>query len=222
MGNYIDYEYLTCYKLPGGITADLSAYTEDEVNDLISKYEELVETYTNDIFYQKTETKYFDGTGKYYLYLFPLVAYKLISTTSVVDLHDDGVTEYYSYEEDVDYKLYPHHLELLHDFDTKRNFITRGGGWPKGQLNIKIVGVWGWETTPKEIKDAVAQLVLKEVDPQSINLTSVNGVQRAEWDDFEIEFTHASANSNKSTTGYLEIDRILNRYLNWNLPFSTI
>ena len=219
MGNYIDYEYLTCYKLPGGITADLSAYTEDEVDNLITKYEKLVEVYTNDIFYAKSETNYFDGSGKYYLYLFPVVAYKILTITSVQDMQDDGTTVYKSYTENVDYKKYPHHLELFNSFETRRQSVIRGDGWPKGQLNIKIVATWGTATTPDEIKDVVAQLVLKEVEPQSVNLTNINGVQRVQWDDFEIEFTHQAG---KNSTGYVEIDRILNRYKMVDLPFSTV
>lgn len=221
MGNYIDNEYLQCYKLPGGITPDLSAYTEDELSSLIEKYESLVENYTNDIFYSKTATYYFDGSGRYYLYFWPVVPYNILTITSVEDVNEDGSQVLTEYEEDVDYKKYNHHIELFNFETTIRTSIFRGDGWPKGQKNIKVVGTWGWSETPIAIKDAVAQLVIKEVDPQQINLTSLNGVQRAEWDDFEIEFTHFNGKINPYSTGYLEIDRILNRYVNAELPFST-
>lgn len=221
MGNYIDTEYLNCYKLPGGIAPDLSAYTETEINSLITKYEELVETYTNDIFYSKTATYYFDGSGKYFLYFWPTVSYKLITITSVQDVNEDDSQVIQTYVENTDFKKYTYHIELFEYFDSVRTSIFRGDGWPRGQKNIKVVGTWGLATTPTEIKEAVALLVLKEIDPQGVNLTSMNGIKRAEWDDFEIEFTTYSGNTNINSTGYLEIDRILNKYIRADLPFST-
>jgi hypothetical protein len=225
--NYLSVASLQAAKGPGGEAISLSNYSDPELEAMINLAETLVEQVTNNIFYPLTATYFFDGSGRPVLFFPPMVNYPLVSITGVWEVDDDGTTVLDSYTEDDDYKRYAHYLEFFQEADTVRKRVIRGEWWPRGSKNIKVTGVWGAATVPPEIAHAVKLLVLHEAAPGALN-TTPSGVQHITWPDFSVRFVEPRRGGNPTSvgqagasTGIVEVDRILSRYVNYADLFMT-
>lgn len=212
MGNYATLAEVKALK-SGGVVSDVeSSYTDDEINTEIDLMESLIENICNDTFYTVTATYKFDGNGLTKLFFQPEVVARLISVTSVKDYDTNGTTLLHTYTEGTDFVAYDYYLEtpVAWPEDTPRRGIFRGGVWPKGQKNIWVEGTWGRATTPPEIKRATLLLTLERLMPGFMKL-SPKDVSQVVWGDFTASFKGIGKGE---STGYAEIDRMLERYVN--------
>lgn len=202
MGNYCTVSEVKAFKINGQVV-DLTAFTDPEIDAEIDLAEAIVERITNDIFFSDPDIKRFDGKGLTRLFFYPETSFRLISVNSITRVAFDGVTVRDTLIEDTDFKRYEFFLVL-----------DAGETWPIGRKNIVIDGTWGQSTVPPEIKRAVCLLALERLLTGITQLTS-DVVKRAEWDDFSIEFGSGDRAFTGHTTGFFEIDRLLDSFVNY-------
>ena len=222
MGNYVTAASLRTFKINGCEVSDqLCDYQDAELEVDIVLAEEVIEDYTRDIFYSKTETNLFDGNGLTRFFFFPEIKYQIISVTTVKELDLDGTTVLDTFVEDVDFKTYPNHLEtaLQVDGDSPRRRFGTGGIWPKGQNNIEVAGSWGKSSTPAAITRATILLVLEDILPGSTGMIRGDAVE-AEWDDFRVELNPIDGSD--ASTGWDKVDRLLRPHINYVSMFISI
>jgi hypothetical protein len=217
MGNYATYADVTGFKVDGS-AVDLSSYTEAEVGASIDRIEEFIEYICNDVFYAKTQTFLVDGNGSHKLFFAMTTPYRSVTLTSVKELDFDGTTIKETFVEDTDFKKYDYYLETARRYPGMgaRTGVTRGGVWPKGQKNIEIIGTWGHSSTPADIKHCVILLVLERLKPGSTRMASKD-VKQVVWSDFTVTFSGSS--SEGDLTGFVDVDRILSKYVNMSTMF---
>ena len=223
MGNYVTSDEVKAKKVAGKVV-DLTAYTDAEIDAEIESTELAIEALTGDIFYEKTETNLFDGNGLTQLHFVPKIPYRLLTITTLKELDIDGTTVLDTFVEGDDYKQYPFYVEttLTVDGDSPRRRFGTGGVWPKGQNNIEIAGTWGRAEVPTDIKKAATLLTIESLMPGSARLTH-NSVKQATWSDFTVTFKGLGADEAKGlSTGFLEIDLILERYTNFSSLFLAV
>jgi len=211
MGNYATYAEVIAIKIDGSVV-DVSSYTEAEVDDVIDRIEDQIEYLTSDIFYSKTATYRFDGNGNYKLFFQPQLAYKLLTIVACKELDIDG-TVLDTFTENTDFVKYDYYIETARSYpgDSVRRGITRGGRWPKGQRNMEVEGTWGASSVPPDIKYITIILTLERLKPGSTKMTA-RDVKQVVWSDFTVTFTGESGMAN--LTGFIEVDRILEKHIN--------
>tara|TARA_R110002020_G_scaffold123580_12_gene280272 strand:- start:1415 stop:2116 length:702 start_codon:yes stop_codon:yes gene_type:complete len=214
MGNYAVNADVSGFKIDGS-TVDLTQYTSAEITAEILFAETMIEEICEDIFYSKTETNTFDGTGNVKLFFMPKIKYRLLTVTALKELDLDGSTVLDTYTENTDYKKYPFYVETARTYsgDSPRRRFGTGGIWPKGQNNIQVIGAWGRASVPAEIKRATILLTLERLKPGSTNQTPAD-VMQSGWGDFQITFKSGSGLVSGQETGLVEVDRMLRRYYN--------
>jgi hypothetical protein len=214
-GNYASVAQVKALKVDGAVVG-LSAFTDAEIGDEIALVEELIEKLTNDIFYTKTETNYFDGNKDIALFFAPRVAYQLISVTTCKDVDIDG-TVLETFTENDDFVKYSHSIEVSTAWsgDRPRRGVFRGGVWPFGQKNIEVAGTWGRATVPAAIKRVTIWLTLEKLVPGSTNMSNAD-VSQISWPDFTMS---VRGDLFGKLTGYVEVDRILEDYMNFSDMF---
>ena len=212
MPNYATVQNVKDFKVSGATSGVQNSYSDTEISDELDLMESLIEHICNDTFYNQSTTYKFDGNGLSKLFFQPDVISRLISVTSVKDYDIDGTTLLHTYVEGQDFVAYDYYLETAIAFpeDTPRRGIFRGGKWPKGQKNIWIEGTWGRSTTPPEIKRATLLLTLERLEPGFLKMAPKD-VSQVVWGDFTASFKGVEAGM---STGYVEVDRMLERYVN--------
>jgi hypothetical protein len=212
MGNYATVQSVKDFKAAGSTSDVESSYSDIEISNEIDLMESLIENICNDVFYTQTTTNKFDGNGLTKLFFQPDVVARLISVTSVKDYDINGTTLLHTYTEGTDFVAYDYYLETAIAFpeDTPRRGIFRGGKWPRGQQNIWIEGTWGRASAPLEITRATLLLTLERLMPGFIKMAPKD-VSQVVWGDFTASFKGVEAGQ---STGYVEIDRLLERYVN--------
>jgi hypothetical protein len=216
MGNYATVADVRNFKVAGQ-PIDLSGLTDVDIEDDIALAEEVVELVTGDIFYVKTETNKFDGSGLYSLHFVPQIPYQLLSVTSIEDV-DPGSQVMYTYQP-TDFVVYPYHIELTQECGDPRYNFGRSGVWPRGQQNIVIAGTWGNATCPAAIRRAVVLLTLERIMPGSTQMIP-DGIAQAQWPDYLVTFKGRAAQG--ITTGYVEVDLLLEKHINHNGMFIVV
>jgi len=207
-----------------GETVDLTAYSTEEIEAELDLFSRMVEYLTNDWFYSGERTVYLDGNGLHELFFYPEIPARCVSLTSVQVVEEDGTTVLRTYTQDADFKLYDHYIRLVHllgDESTGRIRVTQGGRWPRGEQNIKVVGNFGRAAVPSAIKRAVMLLVLERLVPQSTGMIPFL-VSQASWPDFTVTFRGDGGDSAMMGTGYVEIDRLLQPYVNYADMFLVV
>lgn len=220
MPRYITASELLTYPLPGGIVVDLSAYTTAQLELIIDRMESQIDSICNDKFAPSTETHLFNGSFKDTLFFPPKVPYKLNTLTSCQEVEEDGTTVVATYALNDDIKAFPHYITFFNYSPTVRKYLFKGGIFPKGVSNIKIVGSWGHATTPPDIKYVAAMLSFAYIAPEVVKFDSPF-TKRVQWDDFEIEFKERMSPPLSNGTGFLQLDHILSRYINRSDLFLT-
>jgi len=218
--NYTTVAEVKAYVIDGSVV-DLSAFTDDQICNAILMSEAMVESITNDIFYLKSEAVIVDGTGYTSLWFYPTTPYRVVTITSVEQLYTNRTTQS-SYTENTAYIKYAYYLTLDGwTIRTTRSDDSWGNGvkgvWTRGNKNYKITATWGRTTTPVEITDVVIKLTLEKLVHGSTGMSTgaSGGVSSAEWDDFTITMSGESEWSLGKDTGYVEVDRVLRRYINY-------
>lgn len=211
MGNYATNTDLTTFKVDGSVI-DLSEYTTAEMDAAINRSESYIEYVCSDIFYSKTETMKFDGNGNFKLFFMPQSAFALLTVTTCKEVDIDG-TVLDTFVEETDFIKYDYYVETSRSYpnDSARRGVTRGGRWPKGQQNIEIVGTWGRSSVPEDIKYITTLLTIERLKPGTTKQTA-RDVKQVVWSDFTVTFTGNSDTEN--LTGFIEVDRILEKYVN--------
>jgi len=213
---YASVQEIRDFKIDGAAIPELSAYTDTEIGDDLNLASRMIESITNDWFYEKTVTEYYDGNGEYNLFFYPEIPARVIEVTSVEQVDVDGTTVLETYVEDTDFKVYDHFIGMPH-IDTSRVRTYFGGGskWPRGARNIKIVGTWGRAAgfTPPEIKRATILMTMERLIPGSTGL-SPKDVAQAVWSDFTVTFRGQGTENIGMSTGYPEIDRLIEVHVN--------
>jgi len=215
MSNYVAVAELKACKI-GGEVVDLSMFTDAEIQAALDEAEEMIERLLGDWFYAKAVTQLIDGNGLYELYFFPEIPAKCLSLTSIKEVDVDGSTVLFTYTENDDFTKYDHYIRMFHlaqGYESPRVRSFQGGRWPRGERNIQIVGSFGWTTTPAAIVKATKYLALESLLPGSTNLASQDTSQ-ASWPDFTVTFRGDSGRDGVYTTGYPEVDRWIQPYLN--------
>lgn len=236
MSKYVTIAELKAFRPPGSTTTvDFSSFTDPELLQILDDVEAFFETETKNIFYKKTDTVRADGNGRPILFL-PQNAqyyYPVLEVDSVKEVELDG-TEIDEYTENNDFFIRGHELEMDATVSTIRSSIGKGGVWPKGRRNIEIVGKFGMETTPLDIKRAVSlYAICQSVGSSKAGLgeggSSVgkDKVQQV-WNDYTVTYRGRGSSTEQkqedisNITGYLEIDRILSKYINYSGMFRAI
>lgn len=215
MSNYATVQQVKDYKVRGVVALTAGLYTDPEIQTAIDLAESIIERITGDVFYELEETYLFDGSGEITLYFPPTAPYKLLEVTTAKELDSDQSTVLHTYTENLDFVRYAHFIQtvIAYPDDRPRRMFGRGGIWPEGQKNIEIDGTWGWETTPPEITEATILLVLERLIPGSTRMNRKDA-QTLQWDDFRITFRGSGLDTR--LTGFTEVDRLLENYINYS------
>jgi hypothetical protein len=208
MSNYATVANVKDYKI-AGMTVDLTSYSDAEIQERLNAAEEKIEAYCRTWFYEKTVTEFLDGVDGTTLFFFPkiLAPVKTITSLQLVDI--DKTTIIYNFVENVDYALYPHYAKM--HTEVARTRLLMGSTWGRGHLSHKIVGVFGKVPTPYDIKKAALLLTLEDLMPESTRMAH-SDVKQAAWPDFSVTFHGGS--KDEYSTGFNEVDRLLNPYVN--------
>ena len=122
--------------------------------EVIQRAEELIEQLTNDYFYAKAFSLYFDGNDRERLNLGLLPS--LLSVTEILVA-----------EEELDSDLWRHDTESVY---ANPGYYVEDPDipavlFPKGLCNIQVIGTYGWSACPSMIKNAAVMLCQIENDP---------------------------------------------------------
>ena len=232
MSNFLTVSGLKAFR-PSGSTAalDFTGWTDDQLQTILDEVEEIFESGTGNKFHSFSETVYVSGVHQAFLFLPQHGSYRypIVSITSVeeVDLAGTVLT---TYVEDTDFIAHGHYLYTDVAFpDTIRASVSKNSYWPRGHRNIKIVGTFGMSSTPAVILRAGYTLaVINTLGLSKSGLLKSSDLvkEQEKWEDYEVKYqSEASAvRSDMKTpniTGYVEIDRILGRYVNYSDLFMS-
>lgn len=208
MGNYATATELRQFQ-HAGQCVDLQLFSDAQLDAEIDLAEEQVEQFTGATFYTQSLTLLFDGNGLETLLFYDVVELPNISVSSVTEIEPDGTLIDTLVEND-DYVRYEDRLEIVDCIDrTMRHRVRAYARWPRGQKNIKVVGVWGYSAVPKAVKRATLLLAAQKIQPSVVGLTKT-GLRRVEFPDYQVEFGRGLADSTLGeTTGYQETDELL-------------
>ena len=198
---------------------DLGACTDDDIQDAIDEQQEFLERITGDIFCENTATEYFDGNGECRILFPPKVPYKLLSVTSVSEKDCAGNWDVVA---TTDYTWSGRWLDkcCANTCNTGCGIATTPEHWIRGCNNIRVIGTWGWEETPKPILRALKLLVLEQLSPGSCSSCNAHkvppNVQIVDWGDCKVTYQKNSADEffKGFSTGIFEVDLILAKYIN--------
>lgn len=212
MPNYATVAQLRAFKVAGA-TIDLSAYSDAELGLNLDIAESIVESYTNTIFYQITQSIYFNGNGNQNLYVAQILNYPIISASACTDVDENDVV-FHTYEEGPDFIVQPWYLaKTWNNFSARLSIGSSGPTWPKGFRNIKVTGDWGYAEVPVAVTRATLLIAAEISKPGSSGLLNTN-IAKQRWDDYEVQFKGLGQNPPEpsDTTGFDFIDRLLDKW----------
>lgn len=194
------------FKIAGSIV-DLTAYSDDEIEEAIIQAQDLITLITKRTF-ELSDTgvaKRFNGDATSELCVVPTYPGKIHSVSAVALLDGDDVI--YTYNAD-DYVVRPFSILLREGPLSVRIASSVSGQWPRGLDNIRITGQWG-ETCPAAVKRAVKALTLETLIPGSSGYTG-DSIKREKWEDYEVEYL---LDKGVTSTGFVAIDQLLAPYV---------
>jgi hypothetical protein len=218
MSNYVSIAEFRAFKGRDGTAIPVSSFSDSEIQAALNQTEEIFERVTQNRFGAFSEVWQIDGARDNTLTFPPAIMYPLLSITKVEELEwNDGViSTAYDLVENEDYTNCHHYLSPIPTgpHSRRRRIVALGGYvFVPGQRNYQVTGVWGMLTTPLEIKRAICLYAFELLLPGQSGMAPA-GVGSYSIGDFSISFMNNSrlAKGN-SLTGFLEIDRILSRYV---------
>jgi len=226
MSNFLTVSALKLFRPSGSTGAlDFSDWSDDELQAVLNEVEEIFEQGTKNKFHSFSDTIYVSGEDQSFLFLPQHASYNfpIISITSVEEVDVQG-TALTTFIEGTDFSVNGHYLYTDVAFaDTIRSSVSRSSYWPRGHRNIKIVGTFGMSTTPAVVSRAGYLLaIINTLGLASAGLINSNDLSKdkEKWDDYEVQYQADSSpvrtsGSLPNITGYVEIDRILKRYVNF-------
>jgi len=232
MSNFLTVSGLKAFR-PSGSTAalDFTNWSDNELQTILDEVEEIFEKATQNKFHSLSDTVYVSGEDQSFLFLpqHASYSYPIISVTSVeeVDLNGTVLT---TYTEGTDFKINGHYLYTDVGFpDSVRASVAKNSFWPRGHRNIKVVGTFGMSSTPAVVSRAGYTLaVINSLGLSESGLLKSSDLvkDKEKWDDYEVEYQTEGAAVRTSgavpnITGYVEIDRILGRYVNMSTLFMS-
>jgi len=232
MSNFLTVSGLKAFR-PSGSTAalDFSDWADSELQTILDEVEEIFESGTGNKFHSFSETIYVSGVHQSFLFLPQHGAYKypVVSITSVEEVDLTG-TVLTTYVEDTDFIAHGHYLYTNVAFpNTIRAAVAKNSYWPRGHRNIKIVGTFGMASTPAAVLRAgYTFAVVNTLGLSKSGLLKSSDLVKEEekWDDYQVKYQKGGAavrsdTATPSITGYIEIDRILGRYVNYSDLFMS-
>lgn len=179
-------------------------YSDEQLEDLIAASCEFINRVTGQWFELRAKSIRLDGRG----------GQNLVLPVFLFEAHSVSV----NHEEIDDYVLY-NRME-----DRGYPKIFRRAGWPRGQMNINVSGLWGYVEedgfTPPAIKRAAMKLALYNFpalsDSEAQEEKRLRGLLVSETTDghsYALSNEAVSSISSEAITGDAEIDRILKSYM---------
>lgn len=178
-------------------------YSDEQLEELISVSCNFIDNVTGQWFEPREKIIRLDGREGQNLVL-PVFLFKV----DYVKIGLEDIDDYVVYNRMVD-RTYPK--------------IFRNAGWPKGRLNIKVSGIWGYVeedgTTPAAIKRAAMKLALYNFpalsDSEALEEKGLRGLLTSETTDghsYSLSDSAVSDAYSGAITGDTEIDQILKSY----------
>lgn len=205
------------YKVSGNYISTLNNYSDEEIQAEIDLADSFIDIITNTWFNQRNKTVYYDGNGLLRQFLFPEIPAPVVEITSVEDIADDR-SVIGTWVEGTDFLVHEHYLERIVGANGSPRLTGNmyGSVWPKGQKNVKVVGIFGQATgeVPPPISRASLLMTLERLVPGSTNMAPTD-VAQAVWSDFTVTFRAATPeNRIGMSTGFDAIDRLIQPYVN--------
>lgn len=216
MSNVVTVAELKAFKKPDGTTYNISTggkgFTDDEIQLAINEAEELVEKITHQRWYSSVETWYLCGFDSKFLRFTPTIEYPLLVVTSLLEVDEDDNTVD-TWVENTDFVNQKHYLLAIETDDNDRiGTITAQGSFPEGIRNFKLAGIWGTESCPKAVERVMKLMALESLSP-GITYLSRSEISSKSWPDYSVTY-RGGGQPSAGGTGFMELDRILHRYVN--------
>lgn len=209
--SYISVSDVRAFKT--GCTApDLTCFTDDEISDVICLVMEIIDNFTNDKWCAETLTLKFDGSGCDKLFFVPNVAYRLNDLTDI-EITEGCCSGISTCLQVGDITNNGHYLQVgCYMCNGCHSICDR---FPRGCKNISVTGSWGRATVPYAIKRAALLLTQYTLTPSGSSMCAglPANVKQATWTDFQVTFD-TKVTGDTSSTGFIDIDRLLIPYIN--------
>lgn len=229
---YITVDELRNYKV-GCKPVDLSCFSDEDVKEAILTAQEEIECITCDRFCPYRCTYKFDGNCECCLFFPPTVQHKLIELYSVKVADGKGCAKCYKSMSNV--KVEGHFLDACCGCK-QPSYSSQlcgcgcgcGGYFPEGCCNIIVDGLWGWKCTPRLIKKATKMLAMECLIPGALcgtcSSSGKNVIQESFAGDYSVTYAQDPVSSQfaGSSSGILEVDRILMKFMNHSTLFTTV
>lgn len=228
MAAFVTATELRAYKV-NGVTVNLTAFTDDELDDEIELVSDMLEWYTGTTFTSTSATIYFNGSNTHWLKTWPELNAPIISVTSLVYIDDNG-TILDTLVENTDYIVEPYALvkPMRPDLNLLSARVSSGNDstskWLSGYRNYKAVLTYGRSAVPAAVQKATKILVLETIKPGSTGLQR-DDVFLQRWEDYTVQYRDAQRTPTPDPTlsiGFVYVDRILARYKNGPSMFLDI
>jgi hypothetical protein len=199
MGNY----YTLVQARADGIT--VTEGTDDQVTEEINRAEEILEKWTGRKFYARDLTLHLDGTGSEFL---DLVRYRPINTITSIVIDDEtiDIDNYIAiYIEEGFLRIKREGWSVFSG--NKRGYYS----FSRGSQNIDVVGNFGYESVPYNIKYIIKKMVFRELRPN----TKVGKYQSEHSGNYGYQLNTPSGSGGRKgeiLTGDPELDRLIHSY----------
>lgn len=145
----------------------------------------------------------FSGTGTKKLFFTPTTS-KYLNEIESIDIIKCGADCGQNLTEEVDLDDVKNHNYWLE--------LTCDEYFPCGRNNIRVCGTWG-KTMPQAIREAIIMLTIEALSPGMLALSNPGNISRASWEDFSISYRDIQGSDPAISTGYREIDQLLQPYV---------
>lgn len=185
--------------------------TDEQIQHLISIAMAIIDRITNQHFLPYTETRYYDGTGSYFLNLDE----PLQSLTSIENR--DNASDTFNPSDFRIKGTWLVHKDYLAAAELPAHLACGAGNgaiFPKGHKNIAVTGTWGlYESCPEPIKQATCLLLhfAGQWDTTTGPMIAAAANESVEGYSYSLRQVYQNAAIHRET-GYPEVDAILANY----------
>jgi hypothetical protein len=187
-----------------------ATYTTIDKRNKVNQIEERIERITKDFFYSKTFDIKTDGNGQNRLYI-PFKP-NILTVTTIEVYGVDLDSDLWTYEARAVYLDLETATGSNPDFNNLLANLDSSVIFPAGLKNIRIVGTYGWNTVPSDIRISAQMMIMDEFDETLYD----------HWRDGSFSITGDSSYDNKARiyTGIMKVDRMLARYIKRRVFFA--